>query len=894
MRPLRRFLTRLANFATRQRDDERLKEEIEEHLALQIAENLQAGLSPVEARRQAMLKFGPVEAIKEDYRAERGLLFIETLVQDIRFGLRMLRKSPGFTAVAVLTLALGIGANTAIFSATYSILLRPLPYKNSNRLVTLAAEAPGESDGAELSVPAIEKIESRIQVFEQVITVESEFSRLTGSGAPAVLQTGLVSGNYFETLGLKPLYGRTILLSDLQPSSAHVAFISYAFWQKQFRGDLGVVGKQINLADAFSKSAVPEPYTVIGIGPAYFQSPGYDWKYDVWIPRVDRHEDYAYLGGDNFTVARLKHGVTLEQANGELRSLSLALADQYPQEDKGWTLHAQRLQEMMVHRSRLALLILLGAAGFLLLIACVNVSNLSLARGLARAREIAIRKTLGATRSRVVEQLLTEALLLALLGCSLGLFLGYLGIDLLRANAPESTPRVEEIGLYAAVLWYAFGISVACGLAFGLAPALQVSGRKLSETLKGSGSLPFFAAEKGRRSLYGSGLIISEVALSVALLFGSVLMIRSFVKLISVPLGLRTDHILTMFVQLDPSTCKEGPQCNEAFKQMLARIRSLPGVQSAAGANYPPLEGGGITIPVSVEGQTATAPGQPSPSARDIQVDPSYFSVLGIPLLGGRNFTAADSQSAPAVGIVNQAFARKFLSGDALGKHLLNGWDKKKNPVWLTIVGLVRDARDEYPWKPPEPELYHPFGQTNSFPSGCLFVRTAMNPGALISAIREQVWAVSKNAPITDMQTMDQIVSKSVAEPRFQTFLLASFGGLGLILAVVGIYGVISYSVGQRTHEMGVRMALGAGRKHILRLVVGNVMLLTLAGIGIGLALSMALMRYLRSLLFEVRPTDPVTFVCVALLFLLVALVACYIPARRATKVDPMVALRYE
>ncbi len=668
MKFLAYFRSLAAKFLRRSRVENDVEEELRAHIANRADDLERTGFSRAEAERRARIEFGGYQKYKEEIRESLGAHFIETLLQDIRYAARMLRKSPGFTAVAVLTLALGIGANTAIFSATYSILLKPLPYKDSNRLVTLAAEEPGESDGAELSIPAVERIELRTRIFDQITTVEDQSYRLTGSGAPAVLQTGLVSGNYFETLGLKSLYGRTILPSDLQPISPHVAFLSYAFWQKEFRGDLGVVGKQINLANAFSKSAVSEPYTVIGIGPAYFQSPGYDWKYDVWIPRIDRHEDYRYLGGDNFTVARLKHGVTLEQANGELRSLSLALADQYPQEDKGWTLHAQMLQQMMVHRSRLALLILLGAAGFLLLIACVNVSNLSLARALARVREIAIRKTLGATRSRVVTQLLTEALLLALLGCSLGLLLGYLGIDLLRATAPEGTPRVEEIGLYTAVLWYALGISVACGLAFGLAPALQVSGRKLCETLKGSGSLPFFAAEKGRRSLYGSGLIISEVALSVALLFGSVLMIRSFVKLISVPLGLRTDHILTMFVQLDPSTCKEGSQCNEAFKQMLARIRSLPGVQSAAGANYPPLEGGGVTIPISVEGQTATAPGQPSPSAKDIQVDPSYFSVLGIPLLGGRYFTSADSQSAPTVGIVNQEHSQgnsypEMLSG---------------------------------------------------------------------------------------------------------------------------------------------------------------------------------------------------------------------------------------
>lgn len=873
-----------------------LERELRDHLELEAEEQRAAGLSPKEAAQAAHRALGNSLKVEEDVRAAWGFQWFETLAQDVLYAFRMLRKSPGFTAVAVLTLALGIGANTAIFSAAYSILLRPLPYQDSSRLVTIGALAPGDFiGGSDLSMPAIEKIKSRTHAFDQVISVEFEVTRLSGPDAPEILMTGYVSGNYFPALGVKPLLGRLILPPDAQTGSPHVVVLSYAFWRKHFNGDPRIVGKQIDLAGGYYMDTPSAPYTVVGIAPASFASPGYyGWDYDVWIPRLPRGEDYPYLGGDNFTVARLLPGVTVEQANEQLRSLSLALGEQYPQEDKGQNLHAQLLQEMIVQKSRLALLVLLGAVGFLLLIACVNVSNLSLARGWARLREIAIRETLGATRLRVVSQLLTETILLALLGCALGLLLGYFGVGVLRANAPAGTPRVGEIGLYAAVFWYALGISVAAGIAFGLGPALQVSGRNLPVILKSSRTTPLLAEGKRRPGRYRNILIISEVALSVALFIGSVLMIRSFDKLISVPLGLRTDHILTMEADLDPAVYKKGQQASEALDQMLDRIRSLPGVQLAAIADYPPLEGGGIRTVVTVEGQPATPPGQPGPSTKVVEVDASYFSVLGIRLLQGRNFTLADSPNSQAVGIVNQAFAKKFLGGDAIGKRLQNGVDKKKKPLWRNIVGVVSDARDENPAQAPAPELYQPFFGTDSPSGGVFLVRTSMDPDTLAPAIRDEIWAVSKSTVIDETKTMDQIAAKTVAEPKFQTFLLASFAVLGLLLAVVGIYGVISYSVSQRTHEIGVRLALGAGPHDILRFVVGNTMLLALAGIGIGLAVSFALTRYLRSLLFEVKPTDPLTFACVALLFLLVALAACYLPAHRATRVDPMVALRYE
>jgi putative ABC transport system permease protein len=872
-----------------------LDDEMHFHVEARADDLIRTGLSHEEALRRARIEFGCLEAYQDRCRESRRVNWAEDLVQDVRFALRMLRKSPGFTAVAVLTLALGIGANTAIFSVTYSILLRPLSYKDPGQLVTISALAPGHSEGSELSIPAIEAIESRTHVFAQVTFVEAQFYRLSGSGAPAVLETGLVSGNYFASLGVQPSRGRTILPSDAQSDSAPVAVLSYTFWQKHFGGDVDIVGKQIDLVDAFSRSASPTPYTVVGIGSPSFQSPGYGWNYDVWIPRLTRlHEDPAYMGGDNFTVGRLKRGVTLAQADAELHSLSTVLGEQYPLTDKGSMLQAQQLQDMIVNSSRFALLVLLGAVGFLLLIACANISNLMLVRGWGRLREVAIRESLGATRLRVIRQFLAESLLLSLLGCILGLVLAFAGVAFLRANAPRGTPRVEEIGLYSAVFWYALGISVVAGVAFGLTPALQVSGRKLSEALKGSGSGSLFAAQGHGPRRYRSVLVITEVALSVVLLIGSGLLVRSFANLVSVPLGLSTDRILSMDLLFDPATCKGGPQCDAAFEQVLARIRALPGVQVATVANYPPLEGGGINFPVRPEGWPETPPGQPVLVANVREVSPEYFSLMGIRLLQGRNFTSADAAGTQVVGVVNEAFARRFFSGDALGKRLHFSTDKNKKPIWRYIVGVVKDARDAYPWQEPKPELYEPFAQANDLPSGYILVRTAMEPSTLAPGLREQIWAVSKNTPIDSVETMDQILSHSVAEPRFRTSLIASFGALGLVLAMVGIYGVISYAVNQRTHEIGVRLALGAGPVDIARLAVGNGLLLTIIGIGIGSAIALGLTHYLRSLLFDVTPGDPLTFVGVVLLFLLVSLAASYIPARRAMRVDPMIALRHE
>ncbi|HEV2221641.1 MAG TPA: ADOP family duplicated permease, partial [Candidatus Acidoferrales bacterium] len=677
--------------------------------------------------------------------------FLETLWQDIRFGARMLRTSPGFTIVAVLTLALGIGANTAIFSATYSILLKPLPYKDSERLVNIGAVPPGEvveaGSGDSLYSFAIEEIKSQTKVFEQVIALELGIYRFKARSGPTLLLTGLVSGNYFTTLGVKPALGRMISPSDAPSGSGRVVVLSYMFWQKQFAGDSKIVGRQLELADVLNRSHAPAPYTVIGVAPASFASPifsSYGRDCDAWIPQSPRGINApGNLGGDIVAIARLKRGVTLEKANAALQSLSEVLGEEYPQTARGWNLHAEGLKDVIVGigKPRLALMVLLGAVGLLLLIACVNVSSLMLARAWGRSREIAIREALGATRLRVVRQSLTETLLLFLLGCGLGLLLAHWGISALRANAPQDTPRLGEIGLYGAVLWYALGISIVTAIVFGLAPALQVSGRKLYTRLNATGMSSVYAGGE-RRHVYRHGPVILEVSLAVVLLVGSGLLLRSFAKLLSVPLGLRTDHILTTDVQLDQGTCNGGALCNAAFDQIVERIQALPGVEEVAITNYPPLEGGGIFTGVSLEPPSAATASQPGPTAKSMQVGPAYFRLMGIPLLRGREFTAADSQhGSPPVVIVNQAFAKKFFGGHVVGRRLWLGLDKKKKNRWMYIVGEVRDARDSSPSQAPQPEEYTPFDA--AFPSGELLVRTQVSPESLVPAIREQIEKVS-------------------------------------------------------------------------------------------------------------------------------------------------------
>lgn len=896
MRSLRRFLTRLTNFATRRRNDERLKEEIEEHIALQTAENLRAGLSPAEARRQAMMKFGAVETIKEDYRAERGMLFVETLLQDLRFAFRMLRKSPGFTAVAVLTLALGIGANTAIFSAVDGILLKPLPFPEANRLVELDNKHSG------FSIPLIQDIQAQCPAFSEIAVYTVGGGTMLGGSFPESISSPGISGNYFTMLGVRPILGRPILPMDMTPGNNRVAVLSYAVWQKDFGGDSKVVGKTLYFTSVETvkkvRKVIRTPYQIIGVLPPY--SDPTKAASGVWLPLVvppkmsNSRRDHWFEA-----IARLRPGVTLAAANGQLKTLAARLGTAYPATDKGMELSAQSVKDTMVIGVRTELLMLLTAVGFVLLIACVNISGMLLARSWTRQREVAIRAALGATRLRMLRQFLTESLLLSFAGGAMGLLFAKWSIPVLRTIAPAGTPRIEGLSLDANVLWFTLGISTLAGILFGLAPAIQISGRGLGAAFKGGWGNALAGGSSARRvRRMRDSLVVVEVGLAVTLVVGAALMARSLEKLMGVPLGYRTDDILTVVPDLSGSVCDYAhlDPCRQAAMEILSRIRKISGVKAATVVSSEPLGGGFAGRGIEVEGPRGRKRSDAFLFYRGI--GPGYFRVMDIPLLAGRDFTDSDTSSSPRVAIVNRAFAQRFFQGaNSLGRRISTGKDKKGNPEWIEVVGEVGDSRDFAMSQPSDidPEYYLPETQTDADVTAPHFlVRTSVDPLAIAPAVKQQIWSVNKEAPIAETVTMKQLVAREEATPKFRALLLGSLGVLALLIATVGIYGVISYSAKQRTQEIGVRMALGAQNSDILRMILEEGMSLAAAGIGMGLGGALALTRFLRSMLFEIRPTDPLTFIGVAILLTFVALAACYIPARRAMRVDPMVALRYE
>jgi len=786
MRFMRRFFTRLANFFTRGRDDERLKEEIAGHIALQTAENIRDGLSPAEARRQALLKFGAVESMTEDYRAERGMLFIETLLQDIRFAFRMLRKSPGFTAVAILTLALGIGANTAIFSAVNGILLKPLPYPSFSRLIEISSEKVSGSAGSALGMitgvaPASARdIEKQCPAFEGLATYNfGQSYALTGQSAPELLSGTVVSGNFFTFLGVRPLVGRPILPSDTKAGNDRVVVLSYRAWKDFLGGDSHWVGRKITLSG--------KPYKVIGVMPSKFDMEVTP-KRGIWLPQVPGPDDATDRDSRFWGVlARLKPGVTIGAAQVQLKTLSVRLAAAYPKTDAGWTLLA-RDPFMTDSQIGEGLLLLLGAAGFVLLIACVNVSGLLLARGWARQREVAIRKALGATRVRIIRQFLSESVLLALAGGVLGVFFSAWAIRVLRVLAQPYTSNVGDIRLNPPVLWFTLGVSLLAGILFGLAPTVQVSARRISGAIKENltGAL---AGSSGRhpRKLRGL-LVIVEVALAVVLVIGATLVARSFENLTSIKRGFRTDHILTLGVNFskpvcDPSNKNAATQCALAVNDVLSHVKSLEGVESAAVASSIPGRGATVGMDVKIEGQTQKIGFSAGFPFFERSVSSQYFDAVGMRMLEGRCFTTEDVSSSQLATIVNETFAKKFLADQPLGKRISDQKDKNGRPKWMTVVGEVNDSQD---WwlggvSAPMPELYLPYAQsTNVTPvAPDLLVRTAGDPMTMAAAVKQQIWAVDKDAPVTSIATLDEIASAAVSEPRFQAVLLGSFGALG-------------------------------------------------------------------------------------------------------------------
>ncbi len=809
---------------------------------------------------------------------------MENLLQDLRYAARLLARQPGFTLVAVLTLALGIGANTALFSIVNGVLLRPLPYPEPERLVWFHETQPALSQAP---FSAADFLDYRIQnqSFENIAAGRPLNYNLTGAGQPERVRGAVVTSNFFSLLGVAPGLGRAFLAEEGRAGTPRVAVLRYGFWQSRFGGDPALLGKTIRLND--------EPVTVVGVMPAGFT---FYQGVDLWLnPRNVVPEVFPNFTGELLTnrnmhylnvLGRLKPSWTLAAAQADIDAIVKRLQQQYSS-NAGHGVRLVSLHEQATGEVRPALLVLLAAVGVVLLIACANVANLLLARSTARQREIAVRAALGASRRRVMRQLLTESLLLSLLGGLLGLLLSFWGTDLLLALSPQGMPRAESIRVDLWVLAFAAGTSLLTGVVFGLAPALQVSHPRLTDSLKEGGRSDSASAGRSRlRSL----LVIAEVALSLVLLIGAGLLLKSFVHLLEVRAGFDPENLMTMWVSFSAQKYSPPGRTAEFTRALLERLKSLPGVEGVTVSNDLPLEGEDTTTYPELEGRP-----EPPPADRILTgwhaVGPQFFSTLGIPLLKGRAITESDTEGAPRVVIVNQTAARRLWPGeDPIGKRLRLG---DRSDPWSEVVGVVGDVKHNGLDAEFAADAYTPFLQV-PWPYMAVILKTRADPETLVAAVRREALALDPDQPVFGLRPMAQVLAETVAPRRATMTLTGLFAALALLLAAVGLYGVMAYLVTQRTHEIGIRMALGAQPADIFRLVVGQGLTLIVAGVGVGLAASLAATRVLARLLFGVTPTDPATFVAVTALLAAVALAACYLPARRATRVDPMVALRYE
>jgi putative ABC transport system permease protein len=860
--------------------DEERENELQAYLDLETEENIARGMPPEEARYAARRKLGNPSLIREEIYRMNSLTFIESLWQDVRCGLRMLRKNAGFAMIAVLTLALGIGANTAIFSVIHAVLLRPLPYDHPDRITLVRESNPGKGfEQFSVSPPNYMDWKNGVGVFEQMASMSRSQFSYTGGAEPERLVGARVAASFFSVLGAQPELGRTFLPEDDVVGKASVVVLSHGLWTEHFGSDPQVIGKSLTLDG--------ESYRVIGVMRNGFQFPR---GVQLWLPSEfdERSLSPRARGAHYLTViARLKPGASIDQAQAEMVSISKRLEQLYPGTNTGWTSRVVALNEATVGNIRPTLLVLFGAVGFLLLIACANVANLLLARATARQREIAIRFSLGASRLRIARQLLTESILLSGIACALGLLLAEWAIRALRSLPPSTLPRAESIGLDLPVLGFAAGVAVLTALLFGFAPALQITRGAPSETLKEGGR----TASAGRHGVR-SALVVLETTLALVLLVGSGLLLKSFMRLQTVDPGFQSKNILTANISLPKSKYSTDALTIQFFGQALERLQTVPDVKEAAAASGNPIEGSNLSFVFATKELQALAPAD-QPSAGYYVVSPNYFHTLAIPLLVGRYFTQGDSAGSPRVAIVSQAVAQRFFHDRSpIGQTIKIGVGAG-DPPWREIVGVVGDVKDDGLGEAATMTVYEPCTQ-QAWSSMSLFLRSDSDPSRLASILRSQVMSVDKDQPVAEIATGEQLMSEAVAQPQLRTLLLSLFAALALLLASLGIYGVMSNTVAQRTHEIGVRMALGAGQRSVLRLVLGNGMRLTLLGIVLGTVGAFALTRLMKGFLFHVTPTDPATFVSVALFLLLVALLASYIPARRATRVDPVVALRYE
>jgi predicted permease len=906
MRSLRRFLTRLANLAATRRHDERLKEEIEEHLALQTAENLRAGFPPAEARRQAMLKFGAMEAIKEEYRAEGRVLFIDTALRDIRYGLRMLGKNPGFTTVAVLTLALGIGADTAIFSVVESVLFRPLPFSGSDQIVRVESTkdgvpinpngsgrpgGPSEMDMRDFS--------RSNHSFENMAVYDTWRKNVSFGGPetePEQMWVGLVPGAYFQILNMKPIMGRLFTEEESGVVRNYVAAISAQLWKNRYSGDPAILGRKIRIND--------EPYTIVAVMPDVIP----DWMESkavpIWTPVA-----FASIAGDAstegergargfYSLARVKPGVSIEQAQADLSTIAAGLAAAHPI-DRGIGVALERLSETRAHDLRPMLFLLMGAVSLILLIACVNLANLLLARNSVREQELALRAALGAGTGRLVAQLLAETLLLSLIGGGVGLLLAQMGVASLTKMHPDNLPQLASIGVDGRVLIFTVLVSLITSLFFGLGPAL--TGARLDPVnalkLRSRGGTPGSRARRIRNLL-----VVMEMAMSLMLLVGASLLVQSILRLERQQLGIRQDHLLTGHFYLPGVRYPDSGAITRFSDQFADRVRALPGVLEASVTTIYPPNYNWMQM-LGIPGHPATRI-QDIPSAKFGLTDAHFLRTLGIPLIRGRDFAESDSATSPAVALITRALERKYFSTeDPIGErihigppqfmHVPPGTDITDSAD-VTIIGVIGDFRNNGLASPPEPQIIVLYSQHPVVNYGFkdIVIRTAANPRLLVPEITPQLHALDAEMPFAQVRTIDEIVEQQTGSQRFTTLLLGLFAAAGLVLAAVGIYGVVSFLVAQRRRELAVRVAVGASAGNVLWLVLKEGLQMGAIGAAVGLIGVWATQKLINRLLFGISPVDPVTFAGSAVFLVAVVLAACWVPARRAARVDPCMALR--
>ena len=864
-----------------------LAADIQEHLDRETQDNVARGMSPEEARHAARRKFGNVSQVMEETREVWIARWKDNLLQDLRFAFRMLHKNPGFTAIAVLTLALGIGANTAIFSVVYNVLLKPLPFPHPEQLIFLSEAKPQSGiSAAGLPYDNFTEIRAQSSAFTGLGGVATHELTFTGRGEPTVADIASVTPELFSVLATKPILGRVFVPDDGKLGAAPVVLLSESVWRNLFASDPGVLGSSVNLDH--------RPFTVVGVIPTdtgiilaprriqFWIPVVQDPLFSAWIPR----QGLRWLG----VIGRLSPGISVPKANAEMDAVASHLAVKFPVENSGWSIQLVSLQHAIVGDVRTPLLVLLGSVGLVLLIACANISNLLLARATSRGKEVALRTALGAGRARIVRQLLTESTVLGLLGGVIGILLAYWGVHTLTSFLPGDIPQVHAIGVDASVLLFALALSVFASLLFGLAPALFAARHDVQAILKDSAA---HSSEPGVRRFARSLLAAAELALAVVLLVAAGLFLRSFSSLTSVNPGFNTAHVVRAAIQLPQYQYSKPEQWIAFSDELINRLQSQPGMSdSAVGIPLPLDPQGAAILPFEIFAHPPLPKGTPE-TADFVSISPAYFHVMEIPLLRGRIFNERDDASASRVTIINQAFARRFLQNeDPIGQQLVFSFPPSPG-VPRQIVGIVGDVRNVSIGQDPGPMMYVPFDQSPLWGAEVV-VRSDRSLPSLVSAIRQQVHDVDKDLPVTEIGPMSESVGASVAQPRFRTWLLGSFAGMALVLAAIGIFGVVSYSVSRRTQEIGIRMALGASRSAILRIISRETLVMLLAGLAVGIPIALASSRLLGHLLFGVSFSDPITLVSVTLALLAVAALASWIPARRATRVDPLVALRHE